>query len=97
MSDTIVAHSPAEAISMLDTFAQAWNRHDIEGLMAAMHQDCIFETAAGAEVFGSRHVGHAAVRRAFLATFEQFPDAQWRSARHFVANQRGDRPRRQPH
>jgi ketosteroid isomerase-like protein len=89
MTDLIVAHSPADAIGMLDLFAQAWNRHDIESLMAAMHQDCIFESAAGAEVFGTRHVGHAAVRRAFSATFEQFPDAQWQDARHFVAGERG--------
>ena len=89
MSDTLAASSPTHAINMLDAFAQAWNRHDIEGLMGAMHEHCIFETAAGAEVFGTRHVGQAAVRRAFLATFEQFPDAEWRSARHFVADQRG--------
>jgi ketosteroid isomerase-like protein len=90
MSETILqAGDHKELQRMLEGFAEAWNRHDVAGLMACMHEECIFETAAGPEQFGSRHVGYAAVERAFAATFVQFPDAQWRSARHFVAAERG--------
>jgi len=90
MAEPIVqVHDSADALHMLEMFAAAWNRHDLAGLMACMHEECIFETAAGPERFGTRHIGLTAVERAFAATFAQFPDAQWRDAHHFVANERG--------
>lgn len=74
---------------MLAAFADAWNRHDIDGLMSFMHEDCVFETVAGPEAYGSRHVGPQAVRRAFAAAWENVPDAQWRNGTHWVAGDRG--------
>jgi ketosteroid isomerase-like protein len=68
----------------LAAFSDAWNRHDIDALMGFMTDDCIFQTAAGPEVCGTRHVGAEAVRRAFAAAWETVPDAQWRNGRHFV-------------
>ena len=74
---------------MLQAFADAWNAHDIDALMSFMHDDCVFETAAGPDACGARHVGREAVRTAFAAAWKNFPDAQWRNARHFVAGDRG--------
>lgn len=74
---------------MLEAFEEAWNRHDIDALMAFMHDDCIFDTAAGALACGTRHVGRDAVRAAFPAAWKAFPDAQWRNARHAVFGERG--------
>jgi ketosteroid isomerase-like protein len=34
-------------------------------------------------------VGREAVRKAFAAAWQNFPDAQWRNARHLVAGERG--------
>jgi hypothetical protein len=31
----------------LDAFAAAWNRHDIDGLMSFMTDDCVFEASGG--------------------------------------------------
>ncbi len=76
-------------IEMLEAFGAAWNRHDIEALMSFMTEDCVFETAAGPDSCGTRHVGREAVRRAFAAAWQSFPDAQWRGARHFIAGDRG--------
>jgi steroid delta-isomerase-like uncharacterized protein len=76
-------------IEMLQAFADAWNAHDIDALMSFMHDDCVFETAAGPDACGARHVGRGAVRAAFAAAWNNFPDAQWRNARHFVAGERG--------
>jgi steroid delta-isomerase-like uncharacterized protein len=82
--------SPAAvSVETLEAFADAWNRHDIEALMTFMTDDCVFETANGAEAFGTRHVGREAVRGAFEAAWKNFPDAQWRNGRHFVAGDRG--------
>ena len=78
----------ADVLKMLDDFAAAWNRHDVDGLMACMTADCVFEAAAGKEVAGTRHVGAAAVRRAYAAVFETYADARWNNPRHFVAGDR---------
>ena len=75
-------------IKLLDDFAAAWNRHDVEGLMACMADDCVFEAAAGPDVAGTRHVGREAVRRAYAAVFEAYTDARWNHPRHFVAGTR---------
>jgi steroid delta-isomerase-like uncharacterized protein len=71
-------------VATLAAFSDAWNRHDIDALMSFMTEDCVFETAGGPEAFGTRHVGTAAVRRAFQSAWEAVPDAQWRNGQHFV-------------
>lgn len=81
--------SSAVTVDTLQAFADAWNAHDIDALMSFMHDDCVFETAAGPEACGARHVGREAVRKAFASAWQNFPDAQWRNARHLVAGDRG--------
>lgn len=78
----------APTLKMLDEFAAAWNRHDVDGLMACMAADCVFEAAAGKDVAGTRHVGTAAVRAAYAAVFATYADARWNGPRHFVAGDR---------
>ena len=73
----------------LEAFAQAFNRHDLDAIMAMMTDDCVFEASAGPEQSGKRHSGQAAVRAAFAAVFATCPDSRWDSARHFVAGDRG--------
>jgi steroid delta-isomerase-like uncharacterized protein len=74
---------------LLQTFADAWNRHDVDALMSMMTSDCVFEASGGNMVDGERHEGQRAVRAAYAAVFEQYPDAHWGNARHFVAGDRG--------
>ena len=73
----------------LQAFADAWNRHDVDGLMSFMTEDCVFETAAGSEVYGTRYVGFDSVRAGFAEVWATFPDAHWGNARHFVVGERG--------
>ena len=68
----------------LAAFSAAWNRHDVDALMSFMSDDCVFQTAAGPDAWGTRHVGREAVRKAFAAAWAQVPDAQWTCGRHFV-------------
>ena len=75
--------------SLLQAFADAWNRHDVDALMSMMTTDCIFEASAGNMADGERHEGQGAVRAAYAAVFEQYPDAHWGHARHFVTGDRG--------
>jgi ketosteroid isomerase-like protein len=74
---------------LLEAFADAWNRHDVEALMSMMTEDAIFEASAGNSVCGERHEGERAVRAAYQAVFAQYPDARWNDARHFVKGNRG--------
>lgn len=78
-----------DLLALLDRFADAWNRHDLDGLMSMMTDDCVFEASAGPRVDGERSEGQPAVRAAYAAVFEAFPDAHWASARHFIAGDRG--------
>ena len=74
---------------LLQAFAEAWNRHDVDALMSMMTDDCVFQASAGPEVDGQRSEGRQAVRAAFAAVFEEFHDAHWAGAKHFVAGNRG--------
>ena len=44
-------------LQILDAFAEAWNRHDIEVLMSMMTEDCVFEASGGPDVNGERFEG----------------------------------------
>jgi ketosteroid isomerase-like protein len=75
---------PGVTTQTLEAFSAAWNRHDVDALMRFMTDDCVFDTAAGPDRHGTRHVGQAAVRAAFAAAWQLVPDAQWRDAVHHV-------------
>ena len=76
-------------VQTLESFSAAWNAHDLDALMSFMTEDCIFETVSGGQVYGNRFEGHEAVRKAFEAAWINFPDAQWKNGKHFVAGERG--------
>ena len=92
MASAMTAHAGSvddgAVVKMLDEFAAAWNRHDVDGLMACMADDCVFEATAGPDVAGTRHVGREAVRKAYAAIFETYKDGRWNNPRHFVAGNR---------
>ncbi|HKT79276.1 MAG TPA: nuclear transport factor 2 family protein [Vicinamibacterales bacterium] len=81
--------SEADLLELLNRFADAWNRHDLDALMSMMADDCVFEASAGSQVDGQRSEGKPAVRAAYAAVFDAFPDAHWAAPRHFVTGNRG--------
>jgi steroid delta-isomerase-like uncharacterized protein len=76
-------------VELLQAFADAWNRHDIDALMAFMTDDCVFEASAGPLVCGTSWTGKDDVRAAFQEVWATYPDASWARARHFVCGDRG--------
>ena len=76
-------------VEFLEAFADAWNRHDADGLMTFMTDDCVFESSAGPDVWGTSYEGRERVRAGFADAWAVYPDAQWRGARHFVSGDRG--------
>jgi taurine dehydrogenase small subunit len=83
----VVAHEVT--VEMLAAFGEAWNRHDVDGIMTFMADECAFETTAGPEACGKRYEGRERVRQAFARVFAMFPDAHFGNARHFVSGERG--------
>lgn len=79
----------AVTTDFLQAFGDAWNRHDIEALMAAMADDCEFHAVAGPDLLGKSFIGRDAVRAGFELAWQTFPDAAWLHPVHFVSGDRG--------
>ena len=75
--------------SFLQSFADAFNAHDVDAIMSHMTDDCVFETSAGPDADGEQFAGQEQVRKAFEDVFATFPDAHWGNPRHFISGDRG--------
>ena len=64
----------AETIAVVRRFLEAFNRHDVDAVMAAMTDDCLWESAFPLPD-GTRYEGHAAVRAYLQQVFRSRPDA----------------------
>ena len=84
-----VPHTDAVTTDFLQAFGDAWNRHDIDALMAAMADDCEFPAVAGPDLLGKSFIGRDAVRAGFELAWQTFPDAAWLNPEHFVSGERG--------
>jgi ketosteroid isomerase-like protein len=77
------------AIRMLQAITTAFDQHDLDGIMAHLADDAVFEGPRGAEPWGTRVVGREAVREAFAARFAGIPDIRYQGDAHFVDGDRG--------
>ena len=48
--------------TFVDRFLEPWNRHDVDGALALMTDDCVWEVTRGREPHGTLYTGRAAVR-----------------------------------
>lgn len=71
---------------LLQQLFDAFNDHNLAGVLALMDDDIVFEGAAGPESFGARFIGHDSVGAAFEGVWKTFPDVQWENDKHFVAD-----------
>lgn len=78
-----------QRLQTLMRFGDAWNAHDVDGLMACMAEDCAFHGSAGTGPEGAVHKGREAVRKAYAAIFAVFPEAAWTRPQHRVAGDTG--------
>ena len=76
-------------IDYLQSFADAFNAHDLDRIMDLMTEDCVFEASAGPDIDGEKFTGREAVKKAFENVFTTVPDAHWGNARHFISGERG--------
>lgn len=75
------------AQDLSDTF-DAFNRHDVDGVMTHFADDCVFYTVGGDAVFGGKVEGADAIAKAFSTVWAGMKDAHWDHHSHFV---HGDR------
>jgi len=69
--NTELTRSTAETV---ERFNAAFNQHDVEGVMALMTEDCVFEDTEPAPD-GGRFEGQAAVRACWEGLFAGAPEA----------------------
>ncbi len=79
-----VTGSTLEAV---ERFNQAFSRHDVDAVMAAMTEDCVFENTFPPPD-GERYEGQAAVRAFWEAFFRSSPNAVFEVEEMFAAGDR---------
>lgn len=70
-------------IAALNRYLEAWNQHDLDAVMS-WHAD---NTVFFRHVRGVSYSRHEAVRDAFRADLEAWPDVHWQPIRHVVTPQ----------
>jgi hypothetical protein len=59
--------SDAVTAGFLDSFADAWNRHDVDAILSMMSHDCVFEASRGPDAKGTIYAGSDARGSRFKA------------------------------
>lgn len=67
---------PQATLETIQRFNEAFNRHDVDGIMALMTEDCLFENTAPAPD-GEPYRGQAAVRDFWEQFFRNAPHARF--------------------
>jgi len=60
--------------TFVDRFLEPWNRHDVDGALALMTDDCVWEVTRGREPHGT---GRTDVRAAIVEAFKALPDINY--------------------
>ena len=86
MQDTQLDRSSAATIAAIERFNEAFNRHDVDAVMAAMTDDCVFDSTPAPD--GQRFEGQAEVRAAWESFFGSSPNAAFSTEELFAAGDR---------
>lgn len=70
----------------VERFNAAFNRHDVDAVMAAMTEDCVFEDTTAPD--GGRYEGAVAVRHCWERLFASSPEAVFETEEMIVAGDR---------
>jgi uncharacterized protein (TIGR03086 family) len=78
--------SPSSTLAVLTRFNEAFGRRDVDAVMAAMTDDCVFEDTSPPD--GRRHVGQDAVRKAWTEFFASSPKAAFETEEGVISGDR---------
>ena len=74
-------------LAAIQRFTDATNQHDVDAMMVAMTEDCVFENTYPPPD-GERHEGHAAVRTFWERFFSSSPHAVFEAEETFACGDR---------
>ena len=74
----------------LKQILEAFNRHDLDGIMEFFSDDCSFYFPRGPEYNGQGYIGKALVRKGLARRFEGIPDVHYGEDVHWISAD-GDR------
>jgi ketosteroid isomerase-like protein len=74
---------------LLKGFLEAFNRHDLDAIMAYFAEDCTFYMPRGSAPRGDRYVGKEQVRKGLAKRFEGIPDVHYGEDQHWVCGDLG--------
>lgn len=77
----------AATLAVVARFNDALNRHDVDGAMALMTDDCVFDNTSPAPD-GTLYHGQAAVRGFWAELFRSTPDARFEAEDTFAVGDR---------
>lgn len=81
--------SESATVESLKAFLDAFNRHDLNAIMAYFSEDCVFYMPRGAAPRGDRFVGKEEVRAGLAKRFEGIPDVHYGEDQHWVCGDLG--------
>jgi ketosteroid isomerase-like protein len=87
MSSARPSTSQPSAVETVQRFNDAFNRHDVDAIMALMSPDCVFENTRPAPD-GERVEGQGGVRAAWEQFFARSPHAHFDTEEIFAAGDR---------
>ena len=64
-------------ISLLESMNDAYNRNDIDTVMAFFDEDAVFDHATGPDIYGTRFTGSKNIRKVFQSLFENVESVNW--------------------
>jgi len=76
-------------VEVLKEITAAFNRHDLDAIMAFFTDDAVFESPRGPDSWGRRFEGRQAVREGLALRFTTIPNVHYGGDDHFVTGDRG--------
>jgi ketosteroid isomerase-like protein len=76
-------------VEVLQRVFDAFNRHDLDAILACFAEECTFDSPRGPDPWGQRFGGRDEVRRGLQARFEGMPDVRYDDGEHFACGSRG--------
>jgi ketosteroid isomerase-like protein len=89
LKEDAMTSADAVTVATMEEVLDAFNRHDLDAIMAFFAEDATLDMPRGPDPWGSRMVGKAAVREGLAARFAGIPDVHYSEDRHWVCGDRG--------
>lgn len=87
MAGSVDDNLTAVTLATVHRFNEAFNRHDVDAVMALMTEDCVFDSTRPAPD-GERVEGHDRVRAYWEEFFRRSPQARFETEEIFAAGDR---------